>query len=335
MVVRQYADPIGTISSLASKLALGSNLYESVQRLDLTALKLPSGEEVRAIRDISNILYCMDDFGSDELQERVGRVLRLLASHGRALYPDIRTASRHLSQARVRNTLSSYMAIVVYIGAAFSALLKSNNSTQLDYAQPHTIALRVLCYFLLLQIILGSAAGGWSERWRLQFIMAELGERFHEYDPTFGWLDLGTQQVLPWNGGIYCFRPHEGLFYRWKSTHTFSKISIVDSCRRHTLKLALAILAVWTTFTISFMMSWLTPTRGLGGRGVAEISYVALWTTNFLINECIGGHVKNRKRLFFLIWAKDTIISLLVVLFFFLPFIGKCSLQSRSARTLT
>ena len=323
VIVRQYADPIGTIIALSSKLALGSNLCEIVRRLDLTALELQRDKKATSIRDISNILYCMDDFGSDELERRVEGVLQLVINHGNALYPDIRAASRELSLARVRNNLSIAMSIVVYVGAAFSALLKSDNGSQLDYAQPHTIALRELCYFLLLQIILSAAGEGWSQQWTPQFIMARLGQRFHEYEPSFGWLELGRKQIEPWDGGISSFRPHDGLFRRGRSICAPSRILFAERRGKHAFTAALAILSIWVSFAISFTMSWFTPTRGLGGRGVAEMTYLVVWTVNFLINEWMSMCIKDRKRLFNLIWAKDSVISVLVVLFFLLPFIGK------------
>ena len=124
VIVSQYAHPTGTVFALASKLTLGSNLCEMVGRLDLTALELLLDKKATAIRDISNILYCMDDFGSDKLERRVEGVLQLMINHGNDLYPDIRSASRELSLARVPNNLSMAMSILVYVGAAFSALFE-------------------------------------------------------------------------------------------------------------------------------------------------------------------------------------------------------------------
>ena len=80
-------------------------------------------------------------------------------------------------------------------------------------------------------------------------------------------------------------------------------------------------------FAMSFTISYSTPTKGIGGRGLAEILYLIVWIVNFFIslwmNHKINDDDNGRKRLFVLIWQKDAIISLLVLLFFFLPFIGK------------
>ena len=83
---------------------------------------------------------------------------------------------------------------------------------------------------------------------------------------------------------------------------------------------------VISAFAVSFTISCLTPTTGIGGRGLAEILYIAVWAANFF-GECLmTWWINDRKQLFRLIWLKDGIISLLVLLFFFLPFIGKpCS----------
>ena len=127
-------------------------------------------------------------------------------------------------------------------------------------------------------------------------------------------------------GALSAFQPQKGLFRQRKghgTKHKQLRFSMsTDGARRITL-LGLAFASLAVSFTIAFTISWLTPTVGLGGRGLAEIIYVVVWVANFLANETLTGCVQDTRRLFNIIWAKDSIIALLVISFFLLPFIGE------------
>ena len=133
----QLANPIGTIWSLAIKMNLGQQLWN-----------------------------CLDDFGHREFEDRVNRLIQLLndPTASKIVYKYIKKTSVLLAFARARNTRRTIFVILVYIGMAISTLLASTTATGLDYSQPHTIALRELCFFILAQVILSSAAGAWSQQ---------------------------------------------------------------------------------------------------------------------------------------------------------------------------
>lgn len=326
VIAHQFANPIDTIFSLASKLDLGRRLREYCDTANLTVLRLEKDELANAKRDIANVCYCIDDFGHDQFEKWVNRVFELVQRpYGADIVRIIKTTSRDLALARVRNILRTSIAVVVYVGAAFTALFKTNTATALGFAQPHTIALRELCYFLLLEIVLSAAAEGWPHQWTPQSPLKALGSKLQEYDPDFGWQSLGRKEIEPWNGGIYSYRPQKNLLWRPSGRSMDQKrfkFSSGEGGGRHMILLALAFSSVLMSFGISFMMSWYTPTVGFGGRGIAELTYVVVWIGNFVLDEWIASHIEDRKRLFYWIWAKDTLISFLVILFFFLPFMG-------------
>ena len=322
----QFANPVDTIFSLASKLDLGRRLRKHCDTLELGVLRLKGDELANAKRDIANVCYCSEDFGHDTFEERVNRIFELLQSpYGTDIFRTIKTASRDLALARVRNILRTTVAVLVYVGAAFTALSKTNTTSRLGFAQPHTIALRELCFFLLLEIVLSAAAEGWPHQWTPQSSLHALGAELHRYDPLFGWQSFARKEIEPWDGGIYSYRPQKMLLWRrpGRRNNQRHKFSSGYGSGRHKLLLALAFLSVLIAFSISFLMSWNTPTVGLGGRCVAEITYLVVWISNFVLEECMAGRIKNRKRLFNCVWAKDTLISFLIILFFLLPFIGE------------
>ena len=326
VVSHQLADPIDTIWSLATKLDLGRQLRQHCDSLDMSAFCLKGDKAARAKRDIANVCYCLNDW-HDGFTERTNRIFQLLRGPQReGVLREIRVTSRTLALVRVRNILRTSIAIIVYLGATFSSLLRANSTGGLGYAQPHTIALRVLCYFLLLQIILSAAAEGWPQQWIPQLCMKRLGERLDYYDRTFGWNDLGKSEIVPWQGGVYSFQPSKGLLgsraVPWKKGCGTRSLPEFRSSR-HILLLSCAVLSVWVSFSVAFVMSWFTPTVGLGGRGLAESVYVGVWTTNFVLNQWLNRQITNRGKLFHIVWAKDIVITILVLLFFFLPFLGK------------
>lgn len=183
----QLANPIGTIWSLAVKLDLGQHLWDHCyDRLDLSQLGLDNEREKgKARRDVANLCYCLDDFGHEKFESRVNRLFGLLdgaipnqnGTIAQGVYKHIKETSHDLALVRIRNTRHTTFAVLVYVGAAVAALLASTTSSGLDYALPHTIALRELCFFVLAQVILSSAAGGWPQQWTPQATMLTFATR--------------------------------------------------------------------------------------------------------------------------------------------------------------
>jgi len=333
----QLANPIGAIWSLTAKLRLGQQLWTNCQDRF-------SGLGDHAARDIAHVCYCLDDFGHHLFRKRVDRLLALLGNESliiqdqreptdlglsqpvlrtkrvqERVYEIIEETSRDLALIRVRNVRHTGFAVLVYVGSAVASLLSSTNSAGLDYALPHTVALRELCFFILAQLILSSAAGGWPQQWTAQFIIQKFALQIHITEKSLLsgdeklelWTDLAKAPLELWNGGSYVFRPE--------------KDTGLSNERDDQRYLAMAFVMVIVAFAVSFTMSSLTPTTGIGGRGLAEISYIIVWIANFTCEELwiVPRFVSRRELLFVLIWIKDGFISLLVLLCFFLPFIGQ------------
>lgn len=327
----QLANPIGTIWTLAVKLDIGQQLWD---HCNSESPNLNPGGR----RDTANLCYCLDDFGHKNFEERVNRLIQLLKSETRIRNNEIVTnivagyveaTSRNLAFARVRNTRRTIFAILVYIGMAISTLLASTSSSGLDYSLPHTIALRELCFFIFAQVILSSTAGAWSQQGVPQAIMKPFAKQMYEIEEDLSdgrpdlWVNLAVNEIALWDGGSYVFPPQ-------KSKRSIARRDGEFSCaytnRRHQRLLAMACSIVLFAFVASFVISCSTPTKGIGGRGLAEIFYILVWTVNFSIEHWKTPEIRDddhRKKIFMLIWLKDGIISLLVLLFFFLPFIGE------------
>jgi hypothetical protein len=329
----QLANPIGTIWSLADKLDLGQRLWDHFDNDKLYALHLGDAEKDRARRDIAHLCYCLDDFGYEKFEGRVNRLSRLLkmkdAGKRKRVYECVKETSRRLALIRTRNTRRTTVAVFVYAGAVVTSVLASTSSNGLDYSLPHTIALRELCFFLLAQVILSSAVGGWPQQWTPQDIMRNFAKQICEIDARPGedrpflWRDLAEKEIALWDGGSYVFRPQKKLY---SSSVNRGDHSDFSSENGRLFLPCMAWFMVVVAFIVSFTMSFLTPTTGIGGRGLAEILYITVWTANFIFEYCITQTIRSRmdrRGLFTLIWLKDGIISLFVLLFFFLPFIGK------------
>jgi hypothetical protein len=84
-----------------------------------------------------------------------------------------------------------------------------------------------------------------------------------EEQRPFPYTSIQLEAIEPWNGGNYNWRyPKRGLLGKMAG-------------RKWTL-LLFAIAAVALPVAISFIMSWFTPTIGLGDRGTMELSYCAM-----------------------------------------------------------
>ncbi|MCJ1406150.1 hypothetical protein MMC19_000215 [Ptychographa xylographoides] len=326
----QLANPIGTIWSLAAKLHLGQQLWNHCKKCGL-----PLDAEGR--KDITNLCYYLDDFGHELFEDRVNRLIQLLnngtrlrksAMVSQIAYRYVKETSRSLAFARVRNTRHTIFAVLVYIGMAISSLLTFTTSNGLDYSLPHTIALRELCFFILAQVILSSAVGAWSQQGAPQAITRKFALRIYEIETNLRdgqpglWKHLASKEIALWDGGSYVFRPQKRKKSRARSVGEFS-------CENLNLGLlGVSCFIVIFAFVASFIISYSTPTKGIGGRGLAEILYIAIWILNFFIElwmtrEIRGDDEHHRKQIFICTWLKDGIISLFGLLFFFLPFMGK------------
>jgi hypothetical protein len=355
----QLANPIGTIWCLADKLDLSQQLWNHCKLIEKNrCLHLENDRYCNPRRDTANVCNVLEDFGHEGFEERVNRLVELLTMYrevelngkivsvANAVYKEVNVASRNLALAHIRDTLHATFAILVYVGNAIAALLISITSSGLDYALPHTIALRELCFFLFAQVILSAAAGRWAQQWMPQDIMRTFAKKIlavetaiaHDIERATAkdgaiaqegaqfcslWENLARDEIALWDGGSYVFRPQKSRHLCNVETHSRDEFSRKND--RRWFLLVMAWVMVLLAFFVSFAISYWTPTTGIGGRGLAEISYITVWIANFLIEEVLVWRIDPRRRkfLFMLIWLKDGTLSLFALLIFFLPFIGE------------
>lgn len=204
-----------------------------------------------------------------------------------------------LAHSRTSSTRRAALAVIAYAVALFTSLASAMAQNSAAVHTPHTLALRELYYWLISAIALSSATGAFptehTARADLKPVISAISDSQFKLAP-----------LKPWTGGSYCYRPHKRIEGR--------SIPL----------LGLSILAVGGAWAISFTMSWITPTRGLGCRSFMELGFFFGWVINFLVSYCIArtAHEKWPKGAFVATFVCDMIIAVPSVLCLFLAFKG-------------
>jgi hypothetical protein len=353
IITHLLANPIDFIWSLATKLDAGRRIWNRCEAI--------SDLSLRQKLDLSTICFALDDFNfggcidelfetvrelgqsvttqaeleevsqaSQELADRGTRKLQAVAQVSQEL-ADTRTrkfkvvaqVSQELADTRTHNFRRAALAILTYCAAVFSALIQSHSTLQFPYHMPHTLALRELYYWLLLAVILSAAAGGFPSERTSQFPLRRLWRGLElpaETEPDLNSID-------PWTGGNYSWRFHKDLS---RATRTTDGQVLGKGDARWLLLLLLSILPVVMAATWSFLISWNTPTMGLGDRGIVELSFLLTWLVNWIVTLSIGRMLGNlgdlRMFIFFIFsWVKDSVLSLFMLYVLFGAFQGKQS----------
>lgn len=290
IIAHLLADPIDAIWGLATKLDVGRRLRRRCRELNLDRLNLK--EEDR--REIANVCYALNDFRPEKLQGHFTRICSLLNDPDIRMREDalilIKTASCDLALVRLNSTLHSSLAVSLYCLAVFGSLIRTKSMADEAFHQPHTIALRELFYWLLPSIILSSAAGEWPSQWIAHVILSRLGNKLGGHE------GFHLDEIEPWNGGNYSWQPGNNIFQGrsaktwsirkpltwaiWHPKRFYVSPELDRGDHRHILLLFTAFLSVAMAWTMSFLISWYTPTVGLGGRGICEIVFVLVWVCN-------------------------------------------------------
>ncbi|MCJ1384308.1 hypothetical protein MMC17_007424 [Xylographa soralifera] len=292
-------NPIDYLWSLCLKLDVGNNI-----KIRCDKITILSPEEKK---NLSAVTFALDDY---ENGIHLDSLLQPLEDnscrdvHHRALKGILGSAARDLADARKHNKLHSTLAILIYGKEVFEALIDAKLDGTFPYHMPHTLALRQLYYWLFLAVILSAAAGGFGNQWTsLSTLQRFLTER-HEALQRLGVQDdnksrrIVLEPLKPWNGGNYSWRHCKG-----------------GVSKRGWIMFILVIMAVIFPVVSAFLLSWVTPTVGLGDRGIMELSFAGLWVLNYILTVAASKRLRPENLFKIMWWNLFWSLTSLVVLF--------------------
>ncbi|KAN0092402.1 hypothetical protein V8E51_018249 [Hyaloscypha variabilis] len=304
-------NPLDFLWNLALKLDSGREIRERVDRIEIMRPEISMTDKEK--KYLCGICYALEDFESGIHVETLLRPLEegshfQASLHREAMRPLLETTARNIAGDRRHNKFHSILAITVYGKDVFVALLQSKFDATFPYHMPHTLALRQLYYWLFCAIILSGAAGGFADQWSSHaFLNTFLAGRWKNLKraamrKAFRYEEIVLRPIEPWNGGDYS----------WKYPKRGQKLRMT---RRQKLLLLPAIAAVALPVVIAFIMSWFTPTIGLGDRGIGELSFAGMWILNFFITLFASSIWREDKLFKIYIWNTFWSIGSLYILF--------------------
>jgi hypothetical protein len=291
-----FGNPIHAMWALLTKLDVKRRIGLRCRDAFLTR-----GLKQKDIWIYSTILYALDDFDfSMDFEVHFDRLMEIAASNRSDLKNACRRAAIDMTIARVNNTRRAVFAILGYLAAITASIIRANFSGSIPIHYSHTIALRELNYWIIAAILLSAAVGGLPSEWTSVGILMDLQSRTC--------LDFGINRLRPWRGGNHTWRPEKDV------STTISRVPD----KRHLVLALLAFGSVTTAAFNSFLMSYFTPTRGVGIRSLVEIIYWAWWCANAIAMYLIGRcriHWTTTQRGWLFIIAKDSLFALFTILF--------------------
>ena len=299
-----FGNPIHAMWALLTKLDVKRRI-----ELRCRGYFLKMGLRETDIWKYSAILYALDDFDfSRDFENHFLRLMEIASSDNHSVKSACKRAAIDLTITRVKNTRRAVFAIFGYLAAITANIIRGNFSGNIALHYSHTIALRELNYWLIAAIILSAAVGGFPSEWTSVGILIDLQSKTG--------LDFNIQRLQPWRGGNPTWRPEKDL------SVTISGVSD----RRHLTLALFAFASVTLAAFISFIISYFTPTRGIGVRCIIEIVYWAWWCVNAIVMYTIGqyrAHWTTTERGWLITIVKDSIFALFTILFLLSAWNGK------------
>ncbi|KAL9078060.1 MAG: hypothetical protein Q9157_003028 [Trypethelium eluteriae] len=300
-------DPIDTIWSLSVKLDVPRR-YKQWAEQHLSCLSEIDRQAITVI------LATFDDFefgkvDGKNLADLIFIQVEAGGADGAAFLKTCRQASVLLRQTRVQNARRSFLAIVSYAASLFITLDSNRGLEQTPVHTPHTVALRELYYWLIPAITLSAANGAFPTAETSYVILRPI----LDYMKRKGTLRTLPQPLKLYSGGSYVWRPFKDL------SHISGSRSIGFSC---ITLLHLAFMSIASAWIMSFLMSWYTPTTGLGCRSITELSYFLVWLLSCAMTAILSRMVKGYFTLFMAIFVKDMFFAVPMVTVLFAAFKG-------------
>ncbi|MCJ1436891.1 hypothetical protein MMC27_006273 [Xylographa pallens] len=296
-------NPLDFLWSLCLKLDRG---YKINRRCDKIIILSPDEK-----KNLSDVTFSLDDYENgihvnsllQPLENKHVQNRDIRNKHHEALKGILGSAARDLADARKHNKLHSTLAILIYGKEVFEALIDAKLDGTFPYHMPHTLALRQLYYWLFLAVLISSAAGGFANQWtslailnrfltERQKALQRLGVQDGDQSP------IVLEPLKPWNGGNYSWR------------HCKGGVSM-----RGWFMFVLVIVAVAFPVMSAFLLSWITPTVGLGDRGIMELSFAGLWVVNYFLTLAASKWLRPESLFRIVWWNLFWSLASLIVLF--------------------
>lgn len=299
-------NPIHAIWSLLVKLDVKRRI-EARCRDGLK--KVENGKDLVWI--YSAILYALDDFNfSSDFEHHFRSLMAIARSHAVEEQEACRRAAIELTVSRVNNTRRALFAILGYVTAIAANIVRADLSGtgKIQIHISHTIALRELNFWLICAIILSARVGGYPSEWKSVGVLLDLQSKL---DPA----PFRLKPLKPWTGGNYTWRPQKNM----------SKISS-SLDRKFVVHALLAFASVTSAMAASLILSYNTPTKGIGVRSIVELSYWGWWCFNALITYYIELYGKPSERKWLYLIAKDGLAAIFMIVFLLSAWAGGSSI---------
>ncbi|KAF2094694.1 hypothetical protein NA57DRAFT_79866 [Rhizodiscina lignyota] len=200
-----------------------------------------------------------------------------------------------LAHTRISSTRRSAVAVIAYSVALFTSLSSAMAQNPLPVHTPHTLALRELYYWLIMAVAVSSSTGAFPTEYTEWAALKPVIDVVKKRKTTLG-------RVVSLEGGSYGHRPQKKM-----NRESFPRLTV-------------AMLSVGVAWVFSFIMSWITPTQGLGCRNFVEIGYLCTWIVNFFFSYFIQQMAKHKWPWWVL--ASDVIVAVPSILCLFLAWQG-------------
>lgn len=299
-------NPIHAIWSLLVKLDVKRRI-EARCRDGLK--KVENGKDLVWI--YSAILYALDDFNfSSDFEHHFRSLMAIARSHAVEEQEACRRAAIELTVSRVNNTRRALFAILGYVTAIAANIVRADLSGtgKIQIHISHTIALRELYFWLICAIILSARVGGYPSEWKSVGVLLDLQSKL---DPA----PFRLKPLKPWTGGNYTWRPQKNM----------SKISS-SLDRKFVVHALLAFASVTSAMAASLILSYNTPTKGIGVRSIVELSYWGWWCFNALITYYIELDGKPSEKKWLYLIAKDGLAAIFMIVFLLSAWAGGSSI---------
>ncbi|KAH0536544.1 hypothetical protein FGG08_006594 [Glutinoglossum americanum] len=164
VLMHLLGDPIDTILSLSLKIDITRRAYKRYM------VRFPNASKRKA-KNFAIVAFALDDYG---FQDRDEDLLDGFTHIQDDQAEGFQTAARLLSDVRGNSAMRTGLAIASYIFGLSVAYVRMRQSKDIPAHTSHTIALRVLYFWLLPAAILSAVAGKFPSEWTSYTILNRL-----------------------------------------------------------------------------------------------------------------------------------------------------------------